>query len=40
VAVGIEALDGHEEIAWPDLARIVSQSLDFRVYTTVDFFVG
>ena len=39
VAVGIKALDGYEQVARPDLARVVGQPLDFRIYTTADFFV-
>ena len=40
VAVGIEALDGHEEIAGLHLTRVLSQPIDVRVYTTVDFYEG
>jgi hypothetical protein len=40
VAVGIEAPDGHEKVAGPDLARVVSQAGDVHVYATMDFFVG
>ena len=32
VAVSIEALDGYEQVARPDLARVVSQSIDVHVY--------
>ena len=39
VAVGIEALDGHEEIAGRDLTRVVGQPLDFHVHAPVNFFM-
>ena len=40
VAVGIEALDGHEEIARPDLPRVLSQPLDVHLHVAVNFLVG
>ena len=32
VAVGIEALDSHEEIVRPDLTRVLSQPVDFHIH--------